>query len=88
MISTLRHPEQWPAVVNNFAELYDKEFTLILDWLIPALSVVRRKRASDVWFDSDCRQAKRASRRHERVYAQDVSIIVLCRRQRMIQQLV
>ena len=67
--STLCQPEQWPADVDNFAELYDTELTVILDGLIPARPVVRRKRASDVWYDRHCREAKRATRRLERAYA-------------------
>ena len=91
--STLCHPEQWPADVNNFAELYDTELTVILDGLIPARPVVRRKRASHVWYDRHCREAKRLTLllvglnvlMHQ---PQDVAMAVLYRRQRMMQPLV
>ena len=55
--STLCQPEQWPADVDNFAELYDTELTVILDGLIPARPVVRRKRASVI-------TCKRGSAKH------------------------
>jgi hypothetical protein len=55
--------------MDNFAELYDTELTVILDGLITARSGVCRKRASDVCFDRQCREAKRATRRLERAHA-------------------
>jgi hypothetical protein len=64
--STLCRPEQWPADVNNFAELYDTDLTVIHDGLIPVRPVVHRKRASEFWFDRPCREA---TRRLEHAYA-------------------
>jgi hypothetical protein len=58
----------WPADVDNFAELHDTQLTVIFGGLIPARPVVRRKLASDVWFDCNCREAKRATSRLERAY--------------------
>lgn len=43
--------------------------TSILDRLVPLRTIVRRPRPSDPWFDHDCRQAKRVTRRLERAYA-------------------
>ena len=40
---------------------------MLLDELIPARTVTIRRRSSDPWFDSDCRQAKREARRLERL---------------------
>jgi hypothetical protein len=45
--STLFHPEQCLADVNNYADT-DTELTVILNGLILVRPVVRRKRASDV----------------------------------------
>jgi len=52
--------------VGQLAALYDSEITTLLDELIPARTVTIRRRSSDPWFDSDCRQAKREVRRLER----------------------
>jgi len=48
--------------------MYDSVLKSILDRLIPQRTIVRRPRPSDPWFDSDCRQAKRVTRRLERAY--------------------
>jgi Reverse transcriptase (RNA-dependent DNA polymerase) len=45
------------------AELFDSMINSILDRLVPYRQVVRHQRCSDVWFDSDCREAKRLTRR-------------------------
>jgi len=45
--------------VDQLASLYDSEITTLLDELIPAHTVTIRRRSSDPWFDSNCRQAKR-----------------------------
>jgi hypothetical protein len=41
----------------------------ICDRLIPSYSVVRRPRSADPWFDSECRAAKRLTRKLERAYS-------------------
>ena len=48
------------------AALYDSEITVIMDRLVPARTIRCRKRASDPWFDDDCRVAKRCVRMFER----------------------
>jgi len=57
------------------AETYDAVLTSILDRLVPVRRIVRRPRPSDHWFDGECRDAKRLTRRLERVYS------AACRRQ-------
>jgi len=53
------------------AALYDSETEIngLLDQLLPLRQVVRRKRTSDPYFDTKCRDAKRLTRRLERAYA-------------------
>ena len=41
----------------------------ILDRLVPSRQIVRRPRPSDTWFDRECRDAKRLTRRLERAYS-------------------
>ena len=48
--------------INSLAELYDTEITSFLDRLVLLRSVRCRRRASDAWFDDDCRFAKRSVR--------------------------
>jgi Reverse transcriptase (RNA-dependent DNA polymerase) len=67
--SPLCQPDSWPSDVDEMAALYDIVLTAILDRLIPLRTIVRRPRASDPWFDGDCRQAKRVTRRLERAYS-------------------
>jgi len=43
--------------------------TSILDNLVPVQQSVRRPRPSDPWFDQECRDAKRLTRRLERAYS-------------------
>ncbi len=52
--------------VDEMAALYDDQLTAIVDALVPARTVVCRRRPSDPWFDVDSRQAKRQLRRLER----------------------
>ena len=52
--------------MDDLARLYDSEITAILDRLVPARTVRCRSRASDPWFDDDCRAAKRSVRLFER----------------------
>jgi len=61
--------ELWPADADALAELFDTQMNDILDKLIPSQQVVRRQRSSDAWFDADCRDAKRLTRRLERAYS-------------------
>ena len=51
------------------ASVYDYELSSVLDRLIPAREIIRRPRQRDPWFDSECRSAKRLTRRLERRYA-------------------
>jgi len=51
------------------ATMYDSVLKSILDRLIPQRTIVRRPRPSDPWFDSDCWQVKRVTRRLERAYS-------------------
>ena len=41
----------------------------MLDCLIPSRVVTYRPRPSDPWFDGECREAKRLTRRLERAYS-------------------
>jgi len=52
--------------VDDLAQLYNNELTSILDSLVPVHTVKCRQRASDAWFDDDCRAAKRKIRLLER----------------------
>ena len=52
--------------VDGLARLYDREITSILDHLVPVRTGRCRQRASNVWFDDDCRVAKRTVRLFER----------------------
>jgi len=51
------------------AELYDTELNRLLDRLLRARQFTRRLQPSDLWFDKECRDAKRLARRLERAYA-------------------
>jgi len=65
--SQLGSPSSWIGLdVDQMAQLYDSEITAILDRLVPAQTVLRRRRTSDPWFDDDCRVAKRCVRLFER----------------------
>ena len=64
----LCQPDCWTDMsVDQLALLYDSEITSLLDEHIPARTVTIRHRSSDLWFDSDCRQAKRDVRRLQRL---------------------
>lgn len=67
--SRLCRPDSWPEDVDGLCALYSSELTTILDGLLPLCVPSRKQRPSDPWFDSDCREAKRATRRLERAYA-------------------
>ena len=65
--SSLCRPDYWASLdLDDQARLYDTEMTTIADRLVPARSVRCRRRASDPWFDDDCRAAKRSARLFER----------------------
>ncbi len=55
------------ADVDTLAALYDTELQAIADHLAPARTVTVRRRASDPWFDDECRRATRVVRTAERL---------------------
>jgi len=67
--SRLCQPESWPSDIDEMAGMYDTELTNVLDALLPKRQFVRRPRPTDPWFDKECRDAKRATRRLERKFA-------------------
>ena len=67
--SSLCHPDEWPADVDDMAAMYDRQLTAVLDQLIPLREVTRRPRPLDPWFDAECRAAKRQTRRLARAHA-------------------
>jgi len=56
------------------AAMYETELNTILECLIPFRVVTYRPRPSDPWFDGECHEAKRLTRRLERAYS------AVCRR--------
>jgi len=68
LASPLCQIDSWPSDIDEMAALYDSVLTSILDRLVPLRTIVRRPRPSDPWFDRDCRQSKRVTRRLERAY--------------------
>ena len=69
MDSVLCQPNVWPDDVDQLASLYDSTLCELLDRLIPYRQFTRRPRSSDPWFDRQCREAKRLTRRLERAYS-------------------
>ena len=67
--SSLCQHDLWPSDTDMLAELFDNQMNNILDKLIPYQQVVRRQCSSDAWFDVECRDAKRLTRRLECAYA-------------------
>ena len=67
--SRLCQPDVWPADIDAMAALYDEELIAVLDQSLPMRQFLRRKRPSDPWFDEECREAKRLTRRLERASA-------------------
>jgi hypothetical protein len=69
-LSTTRlcHPDDWPADIDELAALYDDELIGLLDRLLPVRQFAKRPRPSDPWFDRECREAKRLTRRLERAF--------------------
>jgi len=57
-----------PDNVNDFFACYDDVLRHLIDLHVPARSVVIRPRPQSPWFDGECRDMKRATRRLERVY--------------------
>jgi len=68
-LSTSRLAYAWPADVDDMASLYDDEINALVDQSLPVHQFTRRPRPSDPWFDNECRQAKRLTRRLERASA-------------------
>ena len=66
--STLCQSLKWPDCVDDMAAMYESELASILDRLIPFREFTRRPRPSDPWFDKDCVEAKRLTRRLERAH--------------------
>jgi len=64
--SALCCPEDWPDNIDALAALYNDEIAAILDRQLPSRKIRCRQRASDPWFDDDCRVAKRCVRLFER----------------------
>ena len=62
-------PDTWPTNIDEMAALYDDELNSLLDRLLPLRQFVRWPRPSDPYFDKECRNAKRLTRRLERAYA-------------------
>ena len=57
--SPLCQPVSWTDLdIDSLADLYDTVITAIADRVAPVRTVKRRCRASDPWFDDDCRVAK------------------------------
>ena len=67
--SKLCQPKTWPADIDEMAMLYDDELETLLDGLLPSRPFKLQKRASDPWFDQECRAAKRLTHLLERAYA-------------------
>jgi hypothetical protein len=67
--SKLCQPNTWPLDIDQMTSLYDNELNSLLDRLLPLRQIVRRQRISDPYFDKECRDAKRLTRRLERAYA-------------------
>ena len=54
--------------VDDMISTFDNTVKILLDRHVPVKTVTRRKRASDAWYDEQCRQQKRCVRKHERRY--------------------
>ncbi len=60
-------PHQWCNLDgNSLAALYDETISTLLDRQIPVSTKTCRRRPSNLWFDDECRTAKRSLRSHER----------------------
>ena len=59
--------------------MFDDSITGLLDQLIPSRQFIRRPRPSDPWFDRECRDAKRLTRRLRQIHANAVrNVALLC----------
>ncbi len=67
--SRLCRPDLWPADVDELCSVYNTDLNQILDRLVPRCSQSVKRRPTDPWFDAECRQAKRTTRRLERAYS-------------------
>lgn len=67
--SRLCQPGIWPTDIDEMAALYIDELNMLLDQMLPLHQSVRRPRPSDPFFDKECRDAQRLTRRLERAYA-------------------
>jgi len=67
--SRLCQPDTWPADIDAMAALYNDEFSDVLDSILPVRVFTRRPRPTDPWFDRECRDAKRTTRRLVRAFA-------------------
>ena len=55
---TLCDANEWPSHdIHEIAALFDLILSSILDRLIPLKSVTLPRRASDPWYDNECRTA-------------------------------
>ena len=66
--SPICQPTQSPDDIDEMAAMYESELASMLDHFIPFREVTRRPRPSDPWFDQDCLEAKRLTRRLEHAY--------------------
>jgi len=67
LASAVCRPDDWVDLdVDQLARLYDAEITTLLDRFAPVRSVTCRRRPSDPWFDQECHDEKRLTRRLER----------------------
>jgi hypothetical protein len=62
MDSVLCRTNVWPDDIHQLANLYDRTLKELPDRLIPFRQFTRQPRASDPWFDYECRVAKRTIR--------------------------
>jgi len=67
--SRLCQPDTWPADIDAMAALYNDELGNVRDSILPIRVFIRRPRPTDPWFDRECRDAKRTTRRLERAFA-------------------
>ena len=61
--SSLCQPAPWPSDMDKVAELFYTQITDILDILIRSQQVVRHQGSLDAWFNAECREAERLTRR-------------------------
>jgi len=59
--------------------MFDDSVTGLLNQLIPSRQFIRRSRPFDPWFDRECRDAKRLTRRFRRVHANAVCNVAASR---------